>query len=1160
MSDFFRALSPAIQSFAGSSSATTASDKRLSGAFHLLASAANVNEVLATLPDTYRDVLTGPLQGVRATANRLCSARKSLASLEAHKASGTIPPSIPKTSLDLQLTAEFKTSADGLTVTKAVSDLSAEFRQNLFAQQILAKSTEIKVLESKITPDKLLRELSPIITSNYASLKERMKRAVFEDVQISNDRGQPSGQTELRFVRWEESPELEPQYRDLLSNCVQYAFRIIQLVEAMFAKQEGKRKEKRELKAAADVEMADLTQPGPSLQSTIDKAVAAQVRAALKGKKRDSSSTSTVRFDSMNTDFSAHRFFKEENIGTSREEKRSQIVRRSSSRSDSLRLPQSAASASRQKVHQKGNARWKDRGEKIGSDEQGIFIEQGQRKEVVSLSSTPHFDWSKYDSYPDELLTMPYPDAIRTILLQVPSDILDAAAYRSSVHIGPGVFLPLEYQMDLSVGQNYMFHSPRNSRLLIEAWKDFEYRIKWRIFFTFKDGRQDADNYDPDYEVPRERTSKVPQLPQYIEYGLNIGQVYITKMMALMPKDQEGSAFKSLAPDPKRIRQYLIDNDYVVTNTDKNLGIAVSQRTWIEEKSLALLNNPSDYERLTPAECKRILDKQCTQMELLCTLVDEAEPALEKQLKRFFRHKVTSPSGSHHIPTFYCIPKIHKEPVKGRPIIPCHSAIQNPAAKYVSKKLKPLIEAAPSIIHGSKDLAIKLSKFKRDPRRRLFIVTGDVVAFYPNIPLQRCFDVVDELFCEFYHIEVDDLGVPISDEWKHKVLLLERAMMYGCSDLVTQFFDSTIKDFIYFKQKRGLAMGVACSPDLANLFGFWFESRKQIWKRPEFGFYGRYIDDCLALVYAHSADEALALCENNINFDGCTIEWNVSEHFQHFLDMTLYLDEKGDLQHMPFRKAMSHQERIPWISHHPLDVKRGSFIGEMSRLATLSSTQSHYLVAIKDLASLYVKRGYPSKAVYHWLNNNKKERWDNRLSLNNQHDGLSATEDVLVLKSTFNSAWDYFSASELGKRITRYWKEWLIHAEKGDYSSKYPKYRFGEDSLKDTVGSLRSVIDSGAPAGVLTAPVTVPDIRLTGLADARWLVSRKRTRNLFDLANLWKKEVFQRMDVDTATNIAQGIPSDNYLDDVEMEDIQTKGDRPVPGDLEYIHYGHAMES
>ncbi|KAJ4469617.1 hypothetical protein C8R41DRAFT_925056 [Lentinula lateritia] len=109
-------------------------------------------------------------------------------------------------------------------------------------------------------------------------------------------------------------------------------------------------------------------------------------------------------------------------------------------------------------------------------------------------------------------------------------------------------------------------------------------------------------------------------------------------------------------------------------------------------------------------------------------------------------------------------------------------------------------------------------------------------------------------------------------------------------------------------------------------------------------------------------------------------------------------------------------------------------------------------------------------------------------------------------------------------------------------------------------GSLRSVIDSGAPAGVLTAPVTVPDIRLTGLADARWLVSRKRTRNLFDLANLWKKEVFQRMDVDTATNIAQGIPSDNYLDDVEMEDIQNKGDRPVPGDLEYIHYGHAMES
>lgn len=350
-------------------------------------------------------------------------------------------------------------------------------------------------------------------------------------------------------------------------------------------------------------------------------------------------------------------------------------------------------------------------------------------------------------------------------------------------------------------------------------------------------------------------------------------------------------------------------------------------------------------------------------------------------------------------------------------------------------------------------------------------------------------------------------------------------------------------------------MGVACSPDLANLFGFWFESRCSIWSLPWIGFYGRYIDDCIALVYASSAEEAINLCSSTIAFNGCVIEWEVSSQFAHFLDMTIYIDGQGSIQHMPYRKAKSHQERIPWISHHSLDVRRGTFIGEMSRLATLSSTQSHYVDAIKGLAALYIKRGYPSKAVYHWLNANKKERWEKRLSLNHhQNDQQDSDQTILVLKSTFNTAWDYFDASELGKRVTGYWKEWLEHAEKGQYSSKYPNFRAGEDSLKETQADLHSVItDPRIPAGILTRPITIPDVRLTGITEARWLVSRKRTRNMFDLASSWKKEVIHRMEIDTASEIAVGYESAE-----DNENLLQQRDIAEPGDLEYRHYNHAM--
>ena len=86
-----------------------------------------------------------------------------------------------------------------------------------------------------------------------------------------------------------------------------------------------------------------------------------------------------------------------------------------------------------------------------------------------------------------------------------------------------------------------------------------------------------------------------------------------------------------------------------------------------------------------------------------------------------------------------------------RPIIPCHSAIQNTAAKYISKILKPIILSALTIIHGTKDLAIKLSNLQLTPGRKFYIVTGDVVAFYPSIPIQKCLEAVTEFYLEHYH-------------------------------------------------------------------------------------------------------------------------------------------------------------------------------------------------------------------------------------------------------------------------------------------------------------------------------------------------------------------------------------------------------------------------
>lgn len=150
----------------------------------------------------------------------------------------------------------------------------------------------------------------------------------------------------------------------------------------------------------------------------------------------------------------------------------------------------------------------------------------------------------------------------------------------------------------------------------------------------------------------------------------------------------------------------------------------------------------------------------------------------------------------------------------------------------------------------------------------------------------------------------------------------------------------------------------------------WFFERKvKIQEHLLVPFYGRYIDDCLTIVYASSEAEALMIMKQ-IKFDGCEIIWDTLAHHQPFLDMMLYTDQSGKLQYMPYRKACSHQERIPWISSHPLDVKRGTFIREMSRLALLCSLHSHYIDAISSLQGIYVKRGYPQNLITNWMTNN----------------------------------------------------------------------------------------------------------------------------------------------------------------------------------------------
>ena len=571
-----------------------------------------------------------------------------------------------------------------------------------------------------------------------------------------------------------------------------------------------------------------------------------------------------------------------------------------------------------------------------------------------------------------------------------------------------------------------------------------------------------------------------------------------------------------------------------------------------------------------------------------------AEGMGHPQLAKFLRqHIVEDDVLVSRLPKFYGIPKIHKNPVKMRPIIPCHSALQNPAAKYVSKVLKAVLANRPYVLKGTKDLAIRLTQAKISSTRKKFLVSFDIEAFYPNIPLDDAIEQTKQMWW-------DEIKPGLTEK-----ALFNMCISLACKNLLCQF------DRKVFLQLQGIAMGVACSPDIANIHAAYYEEIfiERIAMEQEvddfLAFYGRFIDDGFMIVYAKSEQDALQKCKTWVQFIGHKLTWEVSEWNLPFLDMLVYVDPvTGKIEHKPFRKARNHLERIPFASHHPFDVRKGTFLGEMSRMAVLSSNPANYKAALNDLQSIYIARGYPVDLVRKWTKDNIAKRWTRRLEETPNDDGVVSakgvqTSNLLVLKTTFNPIWDSFNVHDLSKIVVDKWISGLPKgtseitrlmdfgaSKKGDETvltvkkaEAFAKFYGFDPASGEVVNDMEDILEEEQQPEGASLPPTVAsqgnipsvaspsrlgawedisfettrrvnfssnsleivrrvDVRKIGLTTARWLVSRKRSRNFADRLSRTKKAVLDNIedDLDSLVGVNGDEPSPVFDDDVAMYD------------------------
>ncbi|KEP44869.1 reverse transcriptase [Rhizoctonia solani 123E] len=532
------------------------------------------------------------------------------------------------------------------------------------------------------------------------------------------------------------------------------------------------------------------------------------------------------------------------------------------------------------------------------------------------------------------------------------------------------------------------------------------------------------------------RTDSVaPAAPQYIENGLIKGRLALEYQLSAA-RDNFDPTINSVPAvlDQIKVSKLLVDHNLILVPSDKNLGCALITKEWFLEQAYAHLANPNSYRKISETEAIEVIN-EAARMSLALAGHKYVLIKDENVLKA--------------TPRFYIIPKIHKSPWKGRPIVPAHSAVHSPAAKLVSMMLKPLVNRQPYIIRGSKEFIQSISaiRFYKEERNRIFIVGGDIEAYYPNVPKGKASQIVKEMMDDDPRQSEENFGS-----------FFEECLDVANSTVVMRFQDD------WYVQTDGLSMGVAHAPDMANLYGSYYENKIIPALGSDILYYGRYIDDVFFIVHANNADSALKLCQNLV-IDGVNIIWEPAKQYGVFLDVRLWIGENS-IGHRPHQKIGNHLERVPWISSHPLDVKKGTFMGELSRLATLCSDSHLYYEACTDLRSLYIHRGYPSNLVNSWYNTYASRFWQD--CLNGER---PPPRDVQVLRSVFNQVWEFVDISAVQDAVREQWDKDLTWARLGGLSHVPP---------------------------TLNKPL---------------LVARKRTMNLGDLVSRMRKIVLDYNDV-----------------------------------------------
>ncbi|XP_070549126.1 uncharacterized protein [Ptychodera flava] len=313
-----------------------------------------------------------------------------------------------------------------------------------------------------------------------------------------------------------------------------------------------------------------------------------------------------------------------------------------------------------------------------------------------------------------------------------------------------------------------------------------EFKRRCRLQYKFREENSDPDNNLDNNVKQGPFTKEKSHYNPPPNENLTLEAFLSAVEQDIVNEDNWRQTYDNIDPDERlAIKQLRNNNAITIKAADKGNGIVVMDTQDYINKCLEHLNNTNYYQTLdqdpTEIYTKELQTKIRRWLQKNWITNDTAKKLFPKE-----------PSAGH----FYGLPKVHKQNIPLRPIIPQCNSITTPMATFVDFHLQPIVRSLPSFI---KDTTHHLQDLQHiSPPEGAILVTMDVVSLYTNIPHSYGIQAVKEMIEENNTITVNP------------ELICEMLQFI----LTKNYFEFNGQ---YYLQICGTAMGSKVAPSYANI-------------------------------------------------------------------------------------------------------------------------------------------------------------------------------------------------------------------------------------------------------------------------------------------------------------------------------------------------------